>query len=181
MNQILSPILFSLWFFIPAGVANVVPIFAANIPIIKKFSYPVDCYKSIGGIRILGNNKTIRGFITGILFGILVAYLQSVIPFPIENDVFKTYNPFLLGLLLSSGALVGDGVKSFFKRRIGIKSGRSWLLADQLDYIFGAIIFTLPVLQLHWYLYIFVIIEWFFIHILSTYIGYKIKLKKSPI
>ncbi len=179
--NLVSSLFFGLWFFVPAGVANVVPIFASHIPMIKKLSYPVDNYQTIGGKRILGDHKTIRGFITGIFFGIFAALLQSSIPLPIENNIFKEYNPLLLGFLLSFGALSGDAIKSFFKRRMGIRSGKSWLIADQLDYIFGAILFTLPIIQLTWHIYLIVIIEWFCIHLASTYIGYKTKLKNSPL
>lgn len=42
------------------------------------------------------------------------------------------------GLLLGFGTLVGDAVKSFFKRQIGIAPGDSWIGPDQLDFMVGA-------------------------------------------
>jgi CDP-archaeol synthase len=41
-------------------------------------------------------------------------------------------HPVQPGLLISFGALAGDSIKSFFKRQIGIRSGASWLVFDQL-------------------------------------------------
>lgn len=177
----IAHLFFGLWFFLPAGVANVVPIFASRIPIIKKFSYPIDAHLKVHNIRILGDNKTFRGFLTGITLGIVTAYFQSFVALPNSENIFKQYDPLLLGFLLSFGALTGDAVKSFFKRRIGIRSGKSWLIADQIDYILGAILFTLPVVILPWYLYIIIVIEWFCIHVISTYLGFKTRLKKTPI
>ena len=40
------------------------------------------------------------------------------------------------------GAGVGDAVKSFFKRRVGIAPGSSWLFFDQLDFFVGAYAFV---------------------------------------
>ena len=41
------------------------------------------------------------------------------------------------------GTGVGDAVKSFFKRRVGIAPGASWPVLDQLDFFAGAYLFVL--------------------------------------
>jgi CDP-2,3-bis-(O-geranylgeranyl)-sn-glycerol synthase len=45
----------------------------------------------------------------------------------------------VLGLLFGLGAMGGDSVKSFIKRRIGIPPGRPWVPFDQLDFVLGAL------------------------------------------
>ena len=40
------------------------------------------------------------------------------------------------------GALFGDIIESFFKRRIGKNRGENWIPFDQLDFIVGVLIFS---------------------------------------
>src|SRR5260221_11641112 len=104
-------IFFSLWFFLPAGIANVVPVFASKLPILRGYCYPMDLNKSFSGKRILGDNKTIRGFISGILIGIIISTLQynlyksSTLINALIGFNYTNGNPVLLGFLLSFGAL----------------------------------------------------------------------------
>jgi hypothetical protein len=53
--------------------------------------------------------------------------------------------PLVLGLLLGLGTGVGDAVKSFFKRRVAIGLGESWIGFDQLDFMVGAYLFAFPI------------------------------------
>ena len=43
------------------------------------------------------------------------------------------------------GALLGDIVESFFKRRVGRKRGENWIPFDQLDFILGVLFFSFVV------------------------------------
>jgi CDP-2,3-bis-(O-geranylgeranyl)-sn-glycerol synthase len=86
-----------------------------------------------------------------------------------------------LGALLSSGALVGDALKSFLKRRLRIKPGETFFIFDQIDYILGALAFvslkiplsSLPVFTL--------ILTWTAIHVLTTVIAWKAGIKEKAI
>lgn len=180
-------ILSILWFFLPAGLGNLAPILANKIPAIQKYTYPLDFHKKFRGKRIFGNHKTIRGLISGIIIGIITVYLQV---FLYNHFQFFRYvslfnynhiNPLLLGLFAASGALIGDAVKSFFKRQLNIPSGKSWFPFDQIDYILGGIIFTYFYIKLDTTTYIVLFIIWFLMHILSTFIGWLLRLKKDPI
>ena len=42
---------------------------------------------------------------------------------------------------ISFGALIGDIIESFFKRRIGKGRGEDWIPFDQIDFILGALFF----------------------------------------
>lgn len=183
----IKDILFSLWFFFPAGFANMAPIFAARIPFLHNYSYPLDCYKKMNNKRILGDHKTIRGIISGIIIGIIMVYFQQYLynHFVFFKSIsiinYTQINIFLFGFLLGFGALFGDAVKSFFKRQFAISEGKSWLFFDQLDYIIGAIVFSLFYIRLTLFIYMLAIILWFLLHVIVSFIGFLMGLKRSAI
>lgn len=163
------------------------PIFAAKLPWLKTFTYPLDGYATFRGRRIFGAHKTIRGLFSGILIGVLTIYLQIYIYAHVSfvrNFVFIDYaviNPILFGMLSSVGALAGDAMKSFFKRQLDIKPGRSWFPFDQIDYVVGGICCTFLYIQLTLSQYLLLFIIWSLLHPLATLIGYFFRLKESSI
>lgn len=180
-------ILFSLWFFFPAGIANGTPVIIAKVPFLKKLDYPMDFGLKFRGKRVLGSHKTIRGLIAGVTVAIITAYLQK---YAFDNSLyirdfcpidFNDVSVFLYGGLSGLGAIIGDAVKSFFKRRIDIKPGKAWVPFDQIDYIIGGILFVLPYIQLDLIYYILIAILYLIIHPVTTVIGYYLKFKDSPI
>lgn len=182
MNQLL----FVLWFFLPAGIANASPTWANKIPGINKLNTPLDFGKSINNRRIFGDNKRWRGLIFGTLFGALTGYIQFLIyPEFIQELGIASSNPAitmtLLGGLLGLGALLGDAVESFFKRRSQVKPGESWFPYDQIDFIIGGIILTMPIIILDLTTYLLILIVWFGLHLIAGYIGYLLNLKDKPI
>lgn len=182
-----NSILLALWFFLPAGLANATPVFAKRVSFLKKLDYPIDFYKTYKGIRIFGDHKTMRGLITGIIVAILTAGIQMAIynnsP-ELRNALgfdFSSINFFVYGFLAGFGALIGDAIKSFFKRRVNIKPGATWFPFDQIDYIIGGIVFLIPLIRLSFLDYLATFIVWFAMHLISTYIGFLLKLKDKPI
>lgn len=131
-------ILQTIYFFLPAGFANMAPVFVQRINFLAG---PLDMGKTIGGVRIFGDNKTVRGLVAGILLGVGIAYLQSFHLIP-QLEITDYDNWLALGFLQSFGALLGDAIKSFFKRRTGIAPGQSWFPYDQIDFVIGAIALT---------------------------------------
>src|ERR1700739_3392699 len=75
----LKDLFFTLWFFLPAGAANVTPIFMAQVRQLKQFDAPMDLGKTFRGKRIFGSHKTWRGLIAGIIFGTLTLELQQLL------------------------------------------------------------------------------------------------------
>lgn len=182
----INDIIFIIWFFLPAGFANMAPIFAAKIPALAKYDAPIDGRRHIGSKRILGDHKTWRGLITGMVTGLIVFLILQLIAktwTPFCETLGDTYRslPFYFGALMGFGALAGDSVKSFFKRQMGIKSGKSWLPFDQIDYIIGAILVSLPFIALTAQQCLLAIVLWFLLHIITSYIGYLWKFKDEPI
>lgn len=166
----IKEIFFVFWFFFPTGLANVAAFCSGKIPYIKSFSYPVDFNKKFRGKRILGDHKTIRGFIFGIVVGVITVYIQILLfqNFKFLRDIipidYNSINPVILGGLEGFGALFGDSFKSFFKRQMGILPGKSWFPFDQIDYVLGAIFFTALYIPLSLIQYVTVFVLGFLIH-----------------
>jgi CDP-2,3-bis-(O-geranylgeranyl)-sn-glycerol synthase len=182
-----NDLLFAMWYFVPAGVANVTPILAAKMPGLKNWEAPVDGGRHLRGKRIFDDHKTWRGIITGVIAGILILWLQVTLLNryePVRNAIQLSYSGvsiLLLGFLLSFGALLGDMLKSLAKRQAGVPAGRSWFPFDQLDYIAGGLLLSSLYIQLSLARYVWIIIVWFGMHLLFSYIGFLLKFKNSPI
>lgn len=181
-------ILFALWFFLPAGMSNVMPIFAAHIPWLKKYNAPLDFGKYYRGKRVFGEHKTWRGLLAGVIAGTLTLWLQQYLfveyawvrSFASSVD-YAALPTLLVGALFAIGALGGDALESFFKRQRGIAPGKGWFPFDQIDYIVGGAIATMPFVSLSLLQYIWLLFLWLIVHVASTVIGFMLKLKDSPI
>ncbi|HEX5456095.1 MAG TPA: CDP-archaeol synthase [Candidatus Saccharimonadales bacterium] len=173
-------LIFALWFFLPAGIANVTPVIVAKVPVLSELNAPVDFGFKFRGRELLGTHKTIRGLVLGTLVGTLVFFDQTEIGAR-AGGLDYTQLSIWLGALMSFGALFGDIVKSFFKRQLNVASGKSWFPFDQLDYIVGGLAFSAIIIRLEFGQYLSIFIVWFALHLISSYVGYLVKLKKDPI
>jgi CDP-2,3-bis-(O-geranylgeranyl)-sn-glycerol synthase len=152
------------------------PAYCANaIPVIAGGGLPMDFGKNfLDGKPIFGKNKTFRGFFLGLAVGTAVGLAESA--------VFSKDYPVLFGFLLSLGALFGDLAGAFLKRRLGISPGGLLPVVDQVDFIAGAIVFSLPLSlnSFSWELAIMVLIITPPIHLLTNFAAYKLGLKSNP-
>lgn len=166
------------WFFLPAGIANVAPLFACRLPLLKRWNTPIDFGKTWRGKRVFGANKTWRG----LLFGTFVAAIIGLIQYRvITNSIESTSFILLTTAALGFGALVGDAIESFFKRQVGVQPGEKWFPFDQIDYIIGGLLVVSPLVSLSLGDVLRIGILYFGLHIVFSYIGYLIGFKKSPI
>ena len=156
----------ALEFIFPAYCANAVPVLAGG-------GLPIDFEKKFfDGRPIFGKNKTFRGFFAGLIVGTAVGSLESVI-----------FNyPVVFGLLISLGALFGDLTGAFLKRRLDIPPGGLLPIVDQVDFIIGAIVFSLPFSfqTLSWELIVIMLVITVPIHLLTNFAAYKLGLKSNP-
>jgi len=160
---------------LPAYIANATPVFFSRVKMGRILDAPVDLGRMADGKRIFGNHKTVKGFLFGTLFGVLT----SVAQFYLFNwNEYSFYSAVLIGFLLGFGALVGDSVKSFFKRRRNIKAGKSWPIFDQIDYALGALVFVSIAVELSWEAVIVILIASPLLSFISNIAGYFLKLKK---
>jgi len=163
------------YFMLPAYFANMAPVIVKNFS--KRLAIPIDF-----GKNIVGNNKTYRGLIFGILFAIVIAYFQSLLySFDFFRDLsFIDYSYWLLlGFLFGFGALFGDLVESFIKRRLNIKPGERFVPWDQIDFVLGALVFVGFVVVLTLKMVLIVVLISFFGHILVNHLAYYFRIRKE--
>lgn len=140
MIEILLEIAAAMWFIFPAYCANAAPVIFGGGP-------QMDLGKKFFDDKpILGSHKTFRGFLGGLIVGTLVGIVQTLL---YEHFLFEYGSQFsysiFLGFMMSVGALVGDLIESFAKRRLDRSPGSSLPVADQIDFILGAFLFSLPI------------------------------------
>lgn len=177
----MDTVLFALWFFWPAAAGNGLAVVANRLPLLNKWNTPMDFGLKHRSKRILGDNKTWRGFTFAIFVAAVTAAIQYYIWLPPAFANESLGFMVMLGALLGFGALIGDAVESFIKRQMDIKSGHSWFPFDQLDYIFGGILFSSLWVKIPWQVYAWVIVLYFGIHLLSTWFFYKVGIREKPI
>ena len=170
----------TLYFVLPGFIANMMPVVVRG-----KFNFldvPVDLYRKLGGKRIFGNHKTIRGFIFGVGGAILVAYIQMLLAraglVPSIVD-FSEVNFVIVGSALGFGALFGDLFRSFFKRRANVRPGDKWVPWDQIDYILGMILFSYIIITPSFDMILTLIIIGPLLHVTTTRIAYALNIRKE--
>lgn len=174
----------TIWLGLPAALSNIAPPIATKL--FPKASYPIDCYKKLRNRRILGDNKTIRGFIAGVLVGELTFLLQQFLSIhgytthSLEVLSYATL-PWFFGFLFGIGALGGDMVKSFFKRQIGIPAGKTWFPFDQIDWLLGTIVILLLFVPIPAEIIIVGLLFGGVGHIVVKAIGFFLGIDKEPI
>jgi len=124
----------------------------------------------IDGRPILGTNKTVKGFAYGLLLGSTAALAEAAL--------FSNYVLVLVGIVASLGALLGDLFGAFLKRRLNIPPGHSLPVIDQLDFILGALLLTLPVLNVTAGAVLILVMATIPIHLFSNAAAYVLRLKK---
>ncbi|HUH79549.1 MAG TPA: CDP-2,3-bis-(O-geranylgeranyl)-sn-glycerol synthase [Methanoregula sp.] len=147
---------------------------------------PVDLGRNFSdGRRWFGDGKTYRGFILGVVAGIGVGLIEIWVS-GAYGLPFLPQHTFTSITFLASGALLGDLVKSFFKRRLGKERGEKWLLADMYDLVAGALLLML-IADPSWLAanvtlgtFIGILILTPVLHRSVNIIGYLIKVKEVP-
>jgi len=178
MTNWIYEVVYALFFIFPAYAANALPVILGG-------GKPIDLGRKMpDGKPIFGSHKTIRGFAAGVIAGTLTSLaqlwvLQAVAP---PDFVLPFQFSLLLGFTVSFGALMGDLVHSFVKRRISLAEGAPLPIADQLDFVIGAVLLysavslaSPPLLTIA---LIFVIT--LPVHLLTNVLAYVAGAKKTP-
>jgi len=158
--------------FIIDALIFILPAYCANaIPVLLGGGRPIDGGRMLSDDKpIFGSHKTIRGFVSGLLVGTAVGFGLSLV---IQYSV-------LLGFMVSLGALLGDLFEAFIKRRLGYAPGASLPVADQLDFVLGALLFSFFVSPPSWQVAVVVLIITPPIHLLTNFVAYHLGVKKEP-
>jgi len=178
MTNWIYEVVYALFFIFPAYVANAMPVVLGG-------GTPIDLgRKWFDGKPIFGSHKTIRGFIAGVTAGTLTGLAQefvlnSVAP---SDFVLAFHFSVFVGFVVSSGALLGDLAHSFVKRRIRIAEGAPHPIADQLDFVVGAILisFLAPPPHLNVLTAGIILVITLPTHLLTNVIAYLVGVKKTP-
>lgn len=182
--DLLTLIFYSIYFMIPAYLAN-------GSALVFGGGTPLDFGKNAwDGRRLIGDGVTWRGTILAGLFGMFIGGLLGLLAslgigtgfFDIvTNQIFYLdgyiSKGLLVGFLLGYGALIGDAIGSFLKRRLNFERGKPVPLLDQLDFVVVALIFSSFVVSISFEMVIMILILSVFLHLGANIFAYFIGLK----
>ena len=164
---------------LPAYFANMAPVIAKKINFLD---IQIDLGRKINNKPIFGKNKTFRGLFFGVLFAVIISYIQFILH---ESGIFVylslvDYSTWLLfGFLMGFGAIFGDLVESFIKRELDYEPGKPFIPWDQTDFAIGAIIFVYPLVDLSADKIILIILLSFILHIIINHIAFYSGFRKE--
>jgi len=159
--------------YLPAMLANATPVFVRNGTPIDGGKYFID------GKRILGDGKTWEGLVIGLTFASIIGVAYYVF---CEQVILLIYS-----IVLGLGALLGDIVAAFIKRRLGIPRGKPAPILDQINFILGSTFLAKFLridsaagitITLAEFLLILIIAS--LLHVLTNFIAFKLGIKSVP-
>ncbi len=168
-------------------VAFVFPAWVANaVPVVFGGGNRIDSGKKCRDNKpLLGKSKTWRGLYSGIAFGfasgaVIVAFFNA---FYLPG--YSVHEKLYFAFLLSLGAMLGDLLGSFIKRRRGFKEGRPSLVMDKLLFVATALSFCFwysPALwgEVGWPGLAFLFALTYALHVVSNAFAHSLKLKSVP-
>lgn len=188
----------ALWLVLPAYIANASALLVGG-------GTPIDFGKKWkDGKRILGDGKTWRGLISGAVVGMVGGFGLSIVAIYANKSEFVFLGlsdfgrfPLMIPVIgsICFGALFGDIIESFFKRRAGIDRGKNWIPFDQIDFILGVLLFSflmacslnlIGVTSKNWFFEVFtlwhilvLIVLTPFFHLFANYVNTKMRVKKT--
>lgn len=121
------------------------------------------------GQPIFGSHKTIRGVFAGIVTGTIVGLGESLI----DSRLL------IGGFMIALGAVLGDLLGAFIKRRLRVQPGRAFPILDQLDFVLGSLVLGysfFPIGALSVILFVAVTPP---IHLATNYGAYLLGIKKT--
>ena len=119
-------------------------------------------------VQLFGTNKTLLPFLVAPALAVIVLFLYR--------------NPHFLreGLVLGWGVVIGEHVKSFFKRRLSFKEGTPWLF-DRLDFaIGGGIAAWLYFPWVTWEHVLCIVAIAYPVHLIGNRFSYNMGWRKTP-
>lgn len=193
-----------MWIIFPAYLAN-----AVAVPVSKGHHFhPIDGGRSFRGQRVFGDGKTVEGFLLasgiGIAGGLAQCLISPIFLAPslawhdlygsilvprVDLELYIASSPQALAraLLFPPGAMLGDLMGSFTKRRLGITRGAKAPVLDQLDFVAGTITLSLVAtgiggsfFQLGIAYIVAILLLTPFIHRIVNKLAYRIRIKAVP-
>ncbi|HTZ62352.1 MAG TPA: CDP-2,3-bis-(O-geranylgeranyl)-sn-glycerol synthase [Thermoplasmata archaeon] len=179
-----------LWVLLPAYVANAI----ATIPKGRGPAMDFGRNWARDGRRVLGPSKTWSGFLFGGFVALPVGLLEAwlILLAPPNLQLVPRFAPTVLAAvpvvaLLTFGAMTGDALGSFLKRRLGRESGARTIFLDQLPFVLVPILVgsaLYPGLFLgtfaSWEGVFWLLVYTLGLHAVFNWVGFQLGLKKVP-
>ena len=171
----------AVWTMLPAYVPN-------NVAVLAGGGRPIDGGHRWNDRRVLGDGKTWRGTAFGTLAGVALALALNGVASTVSDGLGVGLPTFPLAAMvaLAFGAMLGDILASFLKRRTGRERGAAFPLVDQLDFVVVALALT-ALAAPTWFTDIFtldvvvaVLVITPLLHVLTNGIAYGLGLKNEP-
>lgn len=180
-----------------AGVTNMV---FCKYPVLESLNQPMDAgrYWSRDQKRLLGANKTWKGFLGMIAFGtvfqILWGLLSTISPTLETHNYIYQFNPNTIGLNATVGFSLGlayvlfELPNSFVKRRLDIQPGKQannqlrWLfiINDQIDSLLGCTLVLAAFIPMTFSRYLAFILLGGISHLAINQLLFKLNLRRNP-
>lgn len=176
--NLLYALIKGLWIIIPAYIANA-------SALLSKGKKRMDFGKKFAGNELFGAGKTWKGLILavgmGTLGGIVQIYLRPWLNLAALGEGFLLPElPLVAVFSIAVGAMLGDLLASFLKRRVGLKRGESAPLLDQLDFVTGGFAFALIFVDISPVAIGLVFAVTPVLHLLSNVVAHQIGAKEVP-
>ena len=153
----------ALLFIGPSYVANAAPLlFGGGTPLDGGRNF-------IDGKRIFGAHKTVRGFFAGVTVGTMIGLGESLVD----------GNLLLGGFMIALGAVLGDLLGAFVKRRLNMKPGSPFPVVDQLDFVLGGLLLGSFFFPMSWTAILLVVLITPPIHLGTNLGAYLLGIKKT--
>ncbi|WP_254769093.1 CDP-2,3-bis-(O-geranylgeranyl)-sn-glycerol synthase [Salinilacihabitans rarus] len=169
------------WAMLPAYVPN-------NAAVLAGGGRPIDGGREWNGRRILGDGKTWRGTAVGTLAGAVLALVLNAVGGDVGAALGVSLPEFPVPVVLALpfGAMLGDILASFLKRRTGRERGAAFPGVDQLDFVVVSLALAAAVAP-GWFREVFlwdvlfvVLVITPILHVATNAIAYTLGLKDEP-
>lgn len=180
MGRVLSTVVRAFWAMLPAYVPN-------NAAVLAGGGRPIDGGRTWKHKRLLGDGKTWRGTVVGTACGLALALGLNRCNRRVATALDVSLPRFgRSALSLSAGAMAGDMVASFYKRRSGRERGAPVPGLDQLDFVVGALSLT-ALVSPNWFRRVFrpdvlvvVLVLTPLLHFGTNFAAYVLEFKNEP-
>ena len=181
----------ALWLFLAVLGAPLLHAPVLRWDLLPSLRRPLDGGATLGGRRLLGDNKTLRGALcmtAGVVLATLVlwqwGWWRAQLP-----DAINDSAPLLVGLLIGLGTVGGELPNSFLKRRLDIAPGQrrhsaggvALAVLDQGDLVLGIWVALLPIWTMPVWLAAIAFAAISTIHAAINVIGYAIGARAAPV
>lgn len=148
------------------GIANFAPILATRL-LGTRFAKPLDGGHTMpDGRPVFGSGKTLRGILVSILCTAAAAPLLAM-------DA-------ALGAALAAGAMAGDLLASFCKRRLGLAPHARAFGLDQIPEVLLPLLLLQPWLRLRWREVAIAVLVFVLLDILLSRVLYHLSIRERP-